>query len=237
MASGSHGSSGGAFHPAAPSAVDGDRGAVRRVGGERRPDGVAAAVGVGGRRQPETRVARGATGAGRCRRPRSAGRRRRRSSRARAPRSGCAAGRGVAVVHQAEAVDRTGPRGAGARASAPPRPSRSRPAGRRGCRRAARDQHLAGRLVLDAVEQLAQDPERRRDDAAPRARSACPRRARSTVTVTSTRPRERGGDPQAVVGRAPGVEADDERRVAEPVGERLDVARAGRGCRSPRSPR
>ena len=86
------------------------------------------------------------------------------------------------------------------------------------------DQQLAGVLVLDAAEQRAQDAERRRHDAAGRARvHALGQHLDPQDHVDEAA--ERGGHPQAVPVAAPRVERDDERRFAEPVAEQVEVGR------------
>ncbi len=74
------------------------------------------------------------------------------------------------------------------------------------------------------AEQLAQDAERRRyDPARPSGVDALVERADGQSAADQSA--QRGGDPELVVIAAAGVEADDEARRADALGERLDVGR------------
>ena len=91
------------------------------------------------------------------------------------------------------------------------------------------DEDRAGMHVLDAREQLAQQPEARRHDAARRARMDAFAQhvdAQRADQVAAQRRRA----PELLVVAALGVEADDEARASEPRAERVDVGRQVRAA-------
>src|SRR5262249_58718720 len=83
---------------------------------------------------------------------------------------------------------------------------------------------LAGVLVVEPREELAQDPERRRDDAARVARVDALLQDLD-AEVAGEQPAQRRRRPELVVVAAARVEADDEARLADPRLQRVDVVR------------
>ena len=119
-----------------------------------------------------------------------------------------------------------------------PRSPRPAPGDRRGSRRrtASSSTSPVG-LVLDPVDSSGRAI-RNDDGTMPDTSPECsPSVTMSTVSVALDQPAQRRGDPHPVVVDAARVEADDEARGADPVGERLDVGRRDRASRTPRSPR